>query len=250
MERDRLSEVRQTDLTESRINEEFVDWLKNKGPTYLLIGLVCILAVLFFMRFRERQQQERVDAWEELRNAALPTAFEDVARQYDGIDAIASLARLRAADMHLAAVQADYPVEGNITTDPDLVLPPEKREAELAAADRLYEQIVEADDGSMANTLIAVNALTGRAAVAEAKGNLGEARDFYESAAKRAEEFFPELAQRSRDRAASAGELEEVGKFPTLAEVEPLRSQPTIGEPVSIDPAFNPLLLAPAGGNG
>ena len=250
MDRDRLSEVRQTDLTESRINEEFVDWLKNKGPTYLLIGLVAILAVLFFMRFRENQRQEEVAAWDELRNAALPTALEDVAKEYEGIDSIAELARLRAADLHLQAVQSDYPVGGNVTTDPDLVLTAEQRESELAMAERLYQEVADADDGSMANTLIAVSALNGLAAVAEARGNLGQAGELYEAAAKRAEEYFPKLAQRSRDRAATAGELEDVGKFPTLAEIEPLRSEPIVGESISIDPAFTPLLLAPAGGRG
>ena len=31
MDRDRLKEVRQTDLTESRINQDFLDWLKTSG---------------------------------------------------------------------------------------------------------------------------------------------------------------------------------------------------------------------------
>ncbi len=30
MDRDRLKQVQQTDLTESRINEDFVDWLKTR----------------------------------------------------------------------------------------------------------------------------------------------------------------------------------------------------------------------------
>jgi hypothetical protein len=33
MDRERLKQVHQTDLTESRVNEDFVDWLKTKGPT-------------------------------------------------------------------------------------------------------------------------------------------------------------------------------------------------------------------------
>ena len=39
-DRERLKEVHATDLTESRVNEDFVDWLKTKGPTYLLAILV------------------------------------------------------------------------------------------------------------------------------------------------------------------------------------------------------------------
>jgi hypothetical protein len=37
MDRDRLKEIQTADLSESNVNEDFVQWLKTKGPTYLLI---------------------------------------------------------------------------------------------------------------------------------------------------------------------------------------------------------------------
>ena len=56
MDRDRLKEVHQTDLTEGKINEDFVDWLKTKGPTYLLVVLIGLAAWLFIVRFRQQKQ--------------------------------------------------------------------------------------------------------------------------------------------------------------------------------------------------
>ena len=33
MDRNRLKDIHQSDLTESRMNEDFVIWLKTKGPS-------------------------------------------------------------------------------------------------------------------------------------------------------------------------------------------------------------------------
>ena len=34
---DRLKEVQTTDLTDSRVNHDFIDWLKTKGMNWLLL---------------------------------------------------------------------------------------------------------------------------------------------------------------------------------------------------------------------
>ena len=49
-------------------------------------------------------------------------------------------------------------------------------------------------------TLHTVKALNGRAAVAEAKGDKDAARTYYESAAARAEAYYPTLAAQARGR--------------------------------------------------
>ena len=79
MDRDRLKEVHQTDLTESRINEDFVDWLKTKGPTWLLMILIGVGGYLGIVRWRQYKQQHFVEAWVALSECRLPGAFEDVA---------------------------------------------------------------------------------------------------------------------------------------------------------------------------
>ena len=41
---ERLAQVQQSELSESRVNEEFVDWLKKWGNSILLVVLLVALA--------------------------------------------------------------------------------------------------------------------------------------------------------------------------------------------------------------
>ncbi len=63
MDRDRLKEIQTADLSESNVNEDFVLWLKTKGPTYLLIIMVVIAAYMFFVRYQQGEQAFRAEAW-------------------------------------------------------------------------------------------------------------------------------------------------------------------------------------------
>ena len=44
MDPDRLAQVQQSELTESRVNEDFVEWLKKWGNSILLVILLIALA--------------------------------------------------------------------------------------------------------------------------------------------------------------------------------------------------------------
>ena len=109
MDRNRLKEVHQTDLTEGKINEDFVDWLKTKGPTYLLVVLIGLAAWLLIVRFKQQKQDHLNAGWSEFLSAQLPGSFEDVAAVYADIHGLSLLANLRAADVYLQAVIAQAP---------------------------------------------------------------------------------------------------------------------------------------------
>ena len=79
-----------------------------------------------------------------------------------------------------------------------------ERDEYLARADRLYRELVASDDQTLAMTLHAVNAMQGIAVVAESRGEIEEAQRWYESAAERAEPFYPQLAVWARQRSATA----------------------------------------------
>ena len=47
MDSDRLKDIQTADLSETQVNEDFVHWLKTKGPSYLLIIMIVIVSYLF-----------------------------------------------------------------------------------------------------------------------------------------------------------------------------------------------------------
>jgi tetratricopeptide (TPR) repeat protein len=256
--RDRLKEVHQTDLTEGRVNEDFVDWLKSKGPTWLLVILVAICAYIGIVRFRQHKDNYRAEAWGAFLQAELPGSLADVAREYGDVDQIANLARLQAGDQYLSAVQSGRTLDGlrsaapvpGATTPPqepseEEVLTEENRGKYLDLAANYYRQVVEDDDGSLGMTVHVVNAYNGLAAVAEARGDAEAAAKHYEQAAERCEKFYPGLSQQARRRAESA----EQATHPVT-----LPSDPTFARNIApprrthdIDEALRPLLLPAAG---
>ncbi|MHC4413853.1 MAG: hypothetical protein ACYS0G_01075 [Planctomycetota bacterium] len=233
MDRDRLKEVHQTELTESRINEEFVDWLKTKGPSWLLVILIAVAAYLALLRWKQHKSDHFALAWSELLACRLPGSFEDVAAKYADIAGLPQIAKRQAADTLLQAVQIDRLLETEApATEPPAGLTDEERQSYLDRADRLYREVLDLDDGTLGMTLHATSALNGRAAVAEARGDVAEARTWYEQAAARAESHYPALAARARGRAATADVYGQAVSLPTQTEL-----------PTSPDPALEPAAI-------
>ena len=81
-DRDRLKEVHQTELIESRINEDLVDWLKTKGPSWLLLILVGVAIWMGYFRWRQYRANHYNEAWSALLDSRLPGSYEDVAARY------------------------------------------------------------------------------------------------------------------------------------------------------------------------
>ena len=218
----RLKEVHQSDLTEGRINQDFLDWMRTKGMTYLLVGLLALCAYLVYVRWHGSRENYRVTAWRELSNAALPTSLEEVAQKYGDVGAIGSLARLQAAGELLRAVQTGKDLGADEAARADLT--DERRNEFLDRADRLYREMVEGDDRSAGKTLLTVTALTGRAVVAESRGDSTKAKEYYEAAAARAGDAYPDLATQSRERAAKVpAELPPAASMPSDEGVQALQ---------------------------
>jgi predicted negative regulator of RcsB-dependent stress response len=234
----RLKEVHQSDLTEGRINQDFVEWLKSRGVNYLLVVLVALCAYLGWVRWRSHKTNYQAEAWREFISATqmLPSSLEDVASKYNDVGAVPELARLSAASKLLRAVQsgkalgaatppAPTPDNPNPIAPPTPDLTAEERTDYLSRADRLYSEVASDDDQSPGRTLLIVTALTGRAAIAESSGKFEEARSLYEQAAKRSEAKYPEIAAASRKRAADVNDNQAPTTMPTQAEVQAVQSQ-------------------------
>jgi hypothetical protein len=250
-DRERLKEVHATDLTESRINEDFLDWLKNKGPTYLLVILVAVTAYLAVVRWKMHKQQQVDDAWTALRDAALPSSKLDVADMHPDQFAVPQLALQSAGSQLLRSVQTNRAVDAAAITstgqpDPTAApeLTPEEREEYLQRADEAFARIQQLDDGSLSMTLHALRAINGRAAVAEARGDSDAARSFYEEAANRAETFYPRLGEQARTRAENVDDNVREIAFESGGSVTPgLRAFEAPLSPATIDPVLSDLLV-------
>ena len=74
---DRLAQVEQSDLGESQLNEEFVDWLKKWGNQILLAILVVALLGVGWQWLVRTKMETRDAAWATLESAQLPASLED-----------------------------------------------------------------------------------------------------------------------------------------------------------------------------
>ncbi len=255
----RLAEqMHQKELTESRVNEDFVQWLKTSGPTWLIAILLGVAGFMGVMRWKEYAVQAREEAWIALAQSTLPSSLEDVAEEHEKYLGVRQLARLRAAGQHLRAVQTNRPlseVADPAATDPNEERPElseDERSDHLTQADRLFQTVLGDDDGSDDLTIYMTNALFGRAAVAEAQGDLEGAKGFYEQAAQRAGDYAPQIAARAERRIESLERLDTVAALPTTAELPALdrsaittpgRSDFSLTSPIRQDPVLRDIIF-------
>ncbi len=244
----RLKQVHEVDLTESRVNVDFVDWLKTRGPTWLLLVLVFVAGYMAILRYRQYKASHVVAAWVAFAECRLPGSYEDVAAKYDDIPGLPQQARLAAAAALVESVQTGQSLASD-PSDPSTSVPltDDDREANLNRAGRLYREVLESDDKSLPMTLYAVNAMQGLAVVAESRGDATEARRWYDDAGARAEEWYPLLAARLRTRGASAAQYAEPITLPAEASLPQAPSAPA-RRPAVIDDALRNLIEPEAGG--
>jgi hypothetical protein len=242
MDRNRLSQIKTTDITESRVNEALVTWLRTSGPTYLLAVLVMLIAYLFYVRYTQGKVDARDQAWIDLIDTDHPDSLQDVATEHDGIFAVPHIARLQAAARYMTAVQGGKPIDIDPTNTSQL-LSAEQRDQYLRLADGLYDQVLSADDGSMRMALHAAQALDGKAAVAECRVQLDEARSWHEKAANRVRDSYPELATRLDSRATTTSDLMAALSLPTASALPKAQATPPQRQQASVMEGLRKLVL-------
>jgi len=244
MDRDRLKDIQTADLAESQVNEDFVHWLKTKGPTYLLVVMVVIVGYLFYIRYQSSQAERQGEAWvafAEARVSGLPASFEDIATSYGEIGALRPLGLLSAADGYLKAVVLNQALGSDANNTDSLTQ--EDRTFYLQKADALYAEVITNDDNNnAAYTLFAVSGLSGRAAVSEANGDIDSALTYYESVITRAGNQYPALASQAQSRIDSLDTLSASVSLPTEEEVTARNNQALKRDPKSIDSDIDSLI--------
>jgi hypothetical protein len=107
-DKSRLRQVQTTDLTESRLNDDFVYWLKKNGSNYLLVVLLVACGVLAWNYYNRQQVAKSAGAWTELSTASesrMPEPLEQVAKDHAEIPQVAMMALIAAGDLRLGQIQ-------------------------------------------------------------------------------------------------------------------------------------------------
>lgn len=174
---------------ESRVNQEFTDWLKRwSGPILIVITLVS-LAYVAKIRWKMHQEDRRDSAFADLvaaRDAGDPSNLLRVAQEHRSLSAVRDLATLAAADLHLEAFRRGVRAgaqEDEQTREfkPDDLLSDEAREAELDQAERLYREVLDRSVDDPDAVERAMSAYAGLASVAIGRRDWDEARKTLEA---------------------------------------------------------------------
>ncbi len=228
---ERQSQIREgAGLEESRINQDFIDFLR-KWSTPALLVIALIFGVVAYRNWSSTRERDRIDrAFEELSlvaasGDALPEQYLRVARERGNVRGVGSMARLGAADAWLRAARkgvapgAAIGPDGELLTEEDL-LDASGVDHALSQAEALYREVLETNRTRSGGTLHAASALFGLGAIAESRGSIGDAEGFYQQVIELAEtRAFPQIAAIARARIAGLGELGDVPEPMRRAEV-------------------------------
>jgi hypothetical protein len=236
---ERQAQIRErAGLEESRLNEEFIDWLRKWGTPILLV--VAVLAVGYNIKDRwHKARDSKLDAgFEELAAATTggnssPDTLLSIASTYDGHAAISSLARLDAADAYLDAIRRGVKPGAVLKTgkdgsptgeldNPEDALTDADRTSFLKLAGDLYQQVYDKSSSESGQQLLTINALYGLAAIAECRQEFDKAKGYYEQIAKLADaSSLPAHAALANERIKTLPDLVKVPKLFTKAELPP-----------------------------
>ncbi|MAH67142.1 MAG: hypothetical protein CMJ27_12310 [Phycisphaerae bacterium] len=217
---DRLKQVQTSDLTDSRLNHEFVAWLKTSGMNYLLMLLLVACAFLAW-DWWNRKQGEAIDtAWTELASATSPAALRGVARTHAAVDGVAELSLLTAGDILLQSVRSGLR-PGLAAGDEGAELTPEDKAKSLVEADAFFAEAVELASArpGFAGKPMMIAGLFGRAAAAEGAGRLDDARTHLEKVVEISTPEYPPLAEQANARLENLDGIEAHASLPNQADL-------------------------------
>ena len=255
---DRHTEITEgAGLEESRLNEDFIEWLRQ-WSTPLLVFFAVLALGFFGMRKLEQAKIDKVNrAFQEMELAAggpnpSPDSLKQVAEEFGKVRAVPHLSRLKAADIYLQAVrsglrvgvvydptnpeQSDLNEDGTVK-DPEFLLTDEDRASYLSEAESLYRRVAEDTDGEEFGVWHAISAHYGLATVAECRGDFDEARRQYQRVI--------ELDKEAGGKDQSAIAQHRIDTLDGIQNVEPLYSMSEL--PPLPEPPAPPTTQTPGG---
>ena len=251
-DQNRQRQVQTQDLTESRLNDDFVFWLKRHGMNYLLVALLVACGFMGYNWWQRKQIEKATVAWDEFVQASLPESLEQVAKDHEVFPQVAVTALLRAADLRLQQIQTGE-ASPKVGDTPAVPLDEAGRKIAQEAADENYAKAADlatrATEGDRSRAApVVVPSLFGRAAIAESRGDFNAARGFLEDAAKVAGDRWPRLVEIANSRLAGLADLEKPIALPKQSELFVRTVEPAPALPQ--DDLFNAIIEEQATGDG
>lgn len=266
---DRQSGIKEgAGLEDSRVNQEFLDFL-NKWSSPVLLTLAVAALVWAGLQHLERKKVARVNqAFSELESATAggnpsPASLKTLASEYEGVRSVSSLALLTTSDVYLNAFVVGFEpgaqmdqVTG-LPLDENDVLTDEKRQVYLDQAGQLAKQVLEENKNVEGKELLAMQAISRVAAYEEGKRNYDGAKSMYQQLESTATTHkYPSVVAFAQTRIANLDSLKDIkpllsldsfgvlpGESPQLTQEqlqEMLNSVPEIeSDPIEEAPADN-----------
>lgn len=184
-------------LEDSRLNQDFVEFLKKWSTPILLVIVAAVASYVGLQKLRESRDAKRAAAFAEIDaqtritrtgQDVLPSVLLRIAEDHAGQGAVPYLARLAAAEQY--QVSAMKGLEPGSEFDPvtmkpkraEDVITPARREELLTNARTQYQFVLDGTRQDEGMTVHAVNACFGLASVAEMLGQYDQAKAHYETA--------------------------------------------------------------------
>ncbi|RMH25476.1 MAG: hypothetical protein D6692_10990 [Planctomycetota bacterium] len=237
-------------LEESRINQEFIDFL-TKWSTPVLWLLVIIGGAWWGLRYWKQHKIAKVDAAFASYSEAIsggnpsPPSLKSIAAEYSGVKSVSALALLDTVDIYLRAATigiepgAELDPATQAPANPSDLLDEDRVRSYLAQARDLARQVADSVEGQAGKSLIGARAWMRVAAAQEGLGATDEAKASYARAAEVARAGgYEAIAIVAEERAAAAGSVAGV-VLPAADLLEPLPGEEPAETPVTKDPAID-----------
>ncbi len=231
---DRQSGIKEgAGLEDSRVNQEFVDFL-NKWSTPVIMTLAIAALVWAGLQKLDRMKIARIDqAFSELAATTQggnpsPASLKTLADEYEGVGSVAEIALLTASDLYLNAFVTGVTPgsspdrETGLFAETDL-LDDSQRQAYLEQAEQVAQRVLDLSDSADGKELIAMRAMSRLASVAEGKRDFDGAKAMYTKLESKATSTdFPSIAQFATNRIDQIAKIKDLGPLPTQDLILPL----------------------------
>lgn len=244
-------------LEESRLNQDFVDFLQKYGTPLLLAVALLAVGYSLWNRYQKGEDTKVAAAFAALEAARAgdnpsPDTLISVAEEHAGRGAVPILARREAADIYLDCVARGIKpgsvvnADGTLATEDDAIKTPEEREELLKQAEASYQWIVDntqADTGKAQHTMAG---LYGLAAVAECRSEWDKAKGYYEGVVALAKQKgYGNHESTAQKRIDTLGALATMEPLPTKAQVPAPIPPPAPPAPEVTMPEMTPVDAPP-----